>query len=172
MIQKVMTYIGIKFISAVPMTAEVAEKKGYRVSGNKGCGYEVTYEDGYKSWCPKDIFEQHNYTIKNKELAKSCELMVSPDYKKRFKAEYIQLKNRFEGLRGMIDAWDNGLLSFTPTCPRDLYSEQLTAMKLYLKVLISRARKEGIDIENTDTCRISIRNIDTCCPTDPIDLVK
>ena len=51
------------------MTTEVAEKKGYRVSNNKGDGYE----DGYKSWCPKDVFERHDYTIKNEELAKTCE---------------------------------------------------------------------------------------------------
>ena len=54
-----MNYIGIKFVSAVPMTAEVAEEKGYRVSNNKGDSYEVTYDDGYKSWCPKDVFEKH-----------------------------------------------------------------------------------------------------------------
>lgn len=27
-----MKYIGIKFVDAVPMTADVAEKKGYRVT--------------------------------------------------------------------------------------------------------------------------------------------
>lgn len=36
-----MKYIGIKFVDAVPMAADVAEGKGYRVSGNKGDGYEV-----------------------------------------------------------------------------------------------------------------------------------
>ena len=142
-----MEYIGIKFISAVPMTADVAEQKGYRVSNNKGDGYEVTYEDGYKSWCPKDVFEKHNYTIKNEELAKTCEGMVSPDYKERFKAEYVQLRNRLEGLKRMLDAWDNGTLSFTPTCPRNLYDEQESAMRLYLIVLNRRASIEGIKLD-------------------------
>ena len=139
-----MKYIGIKCVDAVPMTADVAEKKGYRVSNNKGDGYEVIYDDGYKSWCPKDVFEKHNYTIKNEELAKTCEGMMSPDYKERFKAEYAQTKNRFEGLKRMIDAWDAGTLAFVPLCPRDLYGEQLTDMELYLKVLIRRAAIEGI----------------------------
>lgn len=143
-----MKYIGIKFISAVPMTADVAEQKGYRVSNNKGDGYEVTYEDGYKSWCPKDVFEKHNYPIKNEELAKTCESMVSPDYKERFKAEYIQLMNRLEGLRRMLYAWDNGTLAFTPTCPRDLYGEQESAMRLYLIVLKRRAAIEGIELDD------------------------
>ena len=139
-----MKYIGIKFVDAVPMTADVAEKKGYRVNGNTGDGYEVTYDDGYKSWCPKDVFEKHNYTIKNEELAKTCEGMVSPDYKERFKAEYVQLKNRLEGLKRMLDAWDDGTLAFTPSCPRDIYDEQIKGMELYLNVLTQRAAIEGI----------------------------
>ena len=143
-----MEYIGIKFISAVPMTAEVAEEKGYRVSNNKGDGYEVTYDDGYKSWCPKDVFEQHNFIIKNEELAKTCEGMVSPDYKERFKAEYIQLKNRLEGLKRMLESWDKGTLNFTPTCPRDLYDKQVSGMVTYLNVLAKRARMERVDISD------------------------
>lgn len=143
-----MKYIGIKFVDAVPMTAEVAEEKGYRVSGNKGDGYEVTYEDGYKSWCPKDVFEKHNYTIKNEELAKTCEGMVSPDYKERFKAEYVQLKNRYGGLRRMLDEWEDGKLSFKPSCPRGLLKDQLAYMVNYLMVLEERALNEGIDLDD------------------------
>lgn len=65
-----MKYIGIKFVDAIPMTADVAEKKGYRVSNNKGDGYEVTYDDGYKSWCPKDVFKTRYHTIKKKDITK------------------------------------------------------------------------------------------------------
>ena len=143
-----MKYIGIKFVNAEPMTAEVVEKKGYRVSNNKCDGYEVTYEDGYKSWCPKDVFEKHNFIVKNEELAKTCEGMMSPDYKERFKAEYIQLKNRLEGLKRMLDAWDNGTLAFTPTCPRDLYDVQESAMRMYLDVLKRRATIEEVELNN------------------------
>lgn len=143
-----MKYIGIKFVDAVAMTAEVANEKGYRVNNNTGGGYEVTYEDGYKSWCPKDVFEKHNFVIKNEVLAKTCEGMVSPDYKERFKAEYIQLKNRYDGLMKMLSAWDDGKLNFKPTSPRDLYGEQATAMELYLRVLERRAKLEGIDLSD------------------------
>ena len=139
-----MKYIGIKLVDVAPMTAEEADKKGYRISDNKGDGYEVTYDDGYKSWCPKDVFEKHNYPIKNEELAKTCELMMSPDYKERFKGEYVQLKNRLESLQRMIDAWDNGKLNFTPTCPRTIYDDQIRGMKLYLNVLTLRAGMEHV----------------------------
>ena len=141
-----MKYIGIKFVDAVPMTVDEAEKKGYRVTDNKGDGYEVTYDDGYKSWCPKDTFEKHNYVIKNEELAKSCEGMVSPDYKERFKAEYLQLKNRLEGLKRMLESWDNGTLTFTPTCPRTIYNDQVKGMELYLQVLKQRADIEKVEV--------------------------
>ena len=66
-----MTYIGIKVVDAAPMAADVAEKKGYRVSGNTGDGYEVTYDDGYKSWCPKDVFKKNHYAVRDKNQAKS-----------------------------------------------------------------------------------------------------
>lgn len=141
-----MKYIGIKFVDAVPMGAADAEKKGYRTSGNTGDGYEVTYEDGYKSWCPKDVFEKHNYTVKNEELAKTCEGMVSPDYKERFKAEFVQLHNRLEGLKRMVQSWDAGTLTFTPTCPRSIYDEQIAGMQKYLDVLEQRAEMEQVKI--------------------------
>lgn len=143
-----MKYIGIKFVDAEPMTAEVAEKKGYRVSNNTGDGYEVTYEDGYKYWCPKDVFEKHNYTIKNEELAKTCEGMVSSDYKERFKAEYVQLKNRFVGLKRMLKAWDDGKLSFKPSCPRGLLEDQRAYMANYIVALEQRAFFEGIKLDD------------------------
>lgn len=147
-----MKYIGIKTVNAVPMTAEDAIRKGYRIGNNDGDGYEVTYPEGYKSWCPKDVFEKHNHEIKNEELAQTAELMVSSDYKKRFIAEYIQLKNRYNGLKKMIKSWDDGTLPFTPTCSRDLYDEQLASMNAYLSVLETRASLENVDIYNDKAC--------------------
>ena len=137
-------FICITFVQAVDMTAENARKCGYRTNGATGEGVEVTYEDGHKSWYPLDIFEKYNYPIHNEELASTCEMMVSQDYKKRFKAEYIQLKNRYEGLNRFISVLDNGALSFTPPCPRATYNFQLRAMKEYLDILEVRAKIENI----------------------------
>ena len=141
-----MKYIGIKFVEAVPMTAEIAYEHGYCIGDNQGDGYEVTYEEGYKSWCPKEVFEKHNHEIKNEELAQTAMLMVSSDYKDRFKAEYIQLKNRYQGLKRMVESWDAGTLHFTPTCPRDVYDNQLKCMNAYMTVLETRASLENVDI--------------------------
>lgn len=51
-------YIGTKEVKAQPMTAKDAIEKGYKVGSNTGNGYEVEYKDGYKSWSPKEVFEE------------------------------------------------------------------------------------------------------------------
>ena len=82
----------------------------------------------------------------NTELQKSIQLMISEDYKDRFKAEYIQLKNRYDNLNKMIDNWDKNNLNFTPTCPREIYIMQIESMKRYLDILIIRAKLENIEL--------------------------
>ena len=139
-------FIVIKFVNAEPMSASVAKGKGYRVENNNGEGYEVTYEDGYKSWCPKHVFDKANAEVKNEELAETARMMVSADYKERFIAEYVQIKNRYNGLKGMIEKWDANNLPFVPTCPRETYNFQLRAMKDYMDILVVRAKIEGIDL--------------------------
>lgn len=42
------------------------------------------------------------------KLSETVEMMNSADYKERFKAEYLQLKIRANGLKNMLDKWDNG----------------------------------------------------------------
>ena len=142
-----MKYIGIKTVNAEPMTVNEALQKGYRTSNNTGDGYEVTYDDGYKSWCPKDVFEKHNFEIKNSELAGTCAMMVSPDYKERFKAEYWQVVIRYQKLKAMLQKWDNGELNFSPTCPRSTYNMQIKAMTDYIAVLEARAVMEGVELD-------------------------
>lgn len=66
-------FIGIKLVDAVAMSAGRAREKGYRV--NQNCldtegGYEVTYEGGYKSWSPADVFEKYYYMITDDNASK------------------------------------------------------------------------------------------------------
>lgn len=60
-------FIGVKMVEAVPMTASEAINKGYRIGNSipDAIGYEVIYPDGYKSWCPKDVFEASYYQIQD-----------------------------------------------------------------------------------------------------------
>ena len=81
-----------------------------------------------------------------KELKETIELMTSTDYKERFKAEYEQVKIRFEKLKAMLDKWDNGTLEFTPTCNRSIYNFQIKAMGEYIACLETRAVIENIEL--------------------------
>ena len=80
------------------------------------------------------------------ELKQTVELMNSSDYKERFKAEYYQLKIRYDKLHNMCEKWDKNELEFTPTCSRFIYARQLNAMAFYLKVLEERAVAEKIEL--------------------------
>lgn len=80
------------------------------------------------------------------ELKDTVELMNSSDYKDRFKAEYYQLKIRYDKLITMIENWNAGVLKFIPTCPRVTYDFQLKYMKDLLGILEIRAKIEGVEL--------------------------
>lgn len=80
------------------------------------------------------------------ELKDTIEMMTSSDYKERFKAEYYQLKVRYDKLALMITKWDEGTLEFEPSCSRTLLSRQLYHMRMYMIDLETRAKIEGIDL--------------------------
>lgn len=86
--------------------------------------------------------------VRPMELKDTIEMMVSEDYKERFKAEYYQVKIRYGKLKYMLERWDNELLNFVPTCPRSTYDMQIRAMGDYIAVLEARAVMEGITLPN------------------------
>lgn len=75
------------------------------------------------------------------------EMMTSPDYKERFKAEFIQLCYRIDRLEIMLNKYALGKLEFTPTCPVTLLQSQLDCMREYKHCLMERIKIEKIDIE-------------------------
>ena len=66
-------YIGTKIVKGTPMNRlSFLELKGtpYSLqSDHDEPGYMVEYEDGYKSWSPKDIFERSYREVTKKEAA-------------------------------------------------------------------------------------------------------
>lgn len=80
------------------------------------------------------------------ELKETTNLMLSADYKERFKAEFYQLNIRITKLEIMLRKVRNNEIDFKPTCPRGLLEEQLTAMKQYQSILYSRAEEENITL--------------------------
>lgn len=143
-------YIGVKRIEARPMTrGDYNTYRGWQIPADEDPadeGYLVKYRDGYESWSPKEVFEEAYVVEDVSPLLATVFDMKSSDYKKRFEAEYRQLRIRYEGLKRMCEKWDAGELDFTPTCPRAIYDKQLSAMVDYLSVLEVRAYDEGIDL--------------------------
>ena len=78
------------------------------------------------------------------ELKDTVEMMLSNDYKERFKAEYWQLKIRHDKLQKMVDNWEK--LDFTPTSSYSTYVCQLLAMEDYMGLLKSRAEQEEVEL--------------------------
>ena len=76
------------------------------------------------------------------KLEETIELMTSPDYKDRFKAEFEQLCFRINKLNDFLDKWDKGELKITPNSPREWFERQRQAMYDYGQVLAARAIKE------------------------------
>ena len=78
------------------------------------------------------------------ELKDTVEMMLSDDYKERFRAEYWQTKIRYDKLRKMVDNWEK--LDFIPTCAYSTYVCQLLAMEDYMTLLRSRAEQEEVEL--------------------------
>ena len=81
------------------------------------------------------------------ELKDTVELMSSLDYKERFKAEYWQLKIRYQKLHNMVIKYEAQTLDFTPTCDLDILKHQMYLMEQLLYVLEIRAEIEKINLE-------------------------
>lgn len=80
------------------------------------------------------------------ELIDTIGMMNSPDYKERFKAEYLQTKIRYNKLFRMIIKYKAGTLNFVPSCSIELLTEQLRAMGNYIMLLEVRAEIEDIPL--------------------------
>lgn len=147
-------YVGTKVIEAKEMNrGDYNKYRGWTIPQNENPedeGYLVKYSDGYESWSPKKQFEEAYREFDKTKLPYTSILMQSNDYKERFVAEYKQLVIRYRGLVSMVNKWDNGELSFNPTCPRSTYNIQLRAMKDYIEILEKRAVMEGIELESEE----------------------
>ncbi len=82
------------------------------------------------------------------ELNDTIEMMNSPDYKERFKAEFWQVKIRQHKLYSMLVKYKANKLDFAPRCSYELLYEQCQVMGKYILLLEARAEIEGIDLWN------------------------
>ena len=144
-------YIGVKEIDAKPMNrGEYNEYRGWTIPADENPadeGYLVKYPDGYESWSPKEIFEKAYTEFDGTGLMSTVDDMRSPDYKRRFEAEFNQLCIRLLGLHKMLKKYRAGTLDFKPSCPYNLLHQQYVYMSDYLRTLLTRAYVEDIDVD-------------------------
>ena len=91
-----------------------------------------------------------------KHLQETVDLMISKDYKERFKAEYYQTKFRYEKLKAFnnkIEASERTMYENTKKvempahdCPSEMLRHQQSIMGEYLHLLEVRAVIEGIEL--------------------------
>lgn len=84
------------------------------------------------------------------ELKDTVEMMLSEDYKERFKAEYWQLKFRLERLNRLIELHIAGQLTFELSSPIIIHNQQACIMQRYMDFLELRANMEEIDLTPPD----------------------
>ena len=83
-------------------------------------------------------------------LSDTIDLMNSPDYRDRMKAEYLQVRIRRDALHEMCVKYEAGTLKFEPTCSLELLKHQEAIMGQYMYCLEIRASLEGICLEEGD----------------------
>lgn len=83
-------------------------------------------------------------------LDDTAKLMLSDDFKARFKAEYWQDKIRTERLRAMVFKYKHDKLNFVPKCSLEILEEQLYHMEHKLRILEERAVIEDVNLEVSD----------------------
>lgn len=88
------------------------------------------------------------------ELKDTIEMMLSADYKVRFKAEYHQTKIRYEKLKAFNNRIEAAMLTVSEEpkhdCPYDILRDQQRVMGEYLHILEVRAVIEGVDLKDAN----------------------
>ena len=131
------TFITTKIVDAIPMQALQAELNNFRTNDvpSETAGYKVTYEDGYESWCPKEVFDKHSIELKSlKSFGVICHNNY-PDYIKRMFNEQFELEDKINKIQEFTDSNEYFELS---TVQKDLLIKQYKCMQGYINVLRER----------------------------------
>ena len=131
------TFITTKIVDAVPMQALQAELKGYRTNDvpSETPGYKVVYADGYKSWCPKSVFDKNAVELKDLSIFNAECKDTMPDYLKRMFEEHNELRNRLSKLLEFLNS--NKFLTLNEK-QQEYLNKQHIFMLGYLNILRER----------------------------------
>lgn len=131
------TFITTKIVDAVPMQALQAELAGYRTNDvrSETAGYEVTYEDGYKSWCPKNVFDKNAVELRDLDyFTHKCQDNYT-DHVKRMFNEESELKDK---IYKTVDFINSGEFNELDGYKQKMLIKQYNFMLGYLNILRER----------------------------------
>lgn len=94
----------------------------------------------------KTLIESILYYLQQYNKDSTIDLRTSPDWKKRLKGEYLQLKDRRNKLHTTLVKIGAGTIDFKGKTPISLLFKQQDAMDAYLELLEMRAELEGIEL--------------------------
>ena len=161
-------YIGTKTIMAKPMAKSEAEKVLNRsLADAKGGedGYLVEYPDGYKSWSPKETFEEA--------------YKVADTYLDRMRIEYADVKERVLKLHTFLMSEEFRAL---PKEKQAKLHAQCGAMSAYVEILGQRIDEAKMEQKQQETAQkmreslvgLTIVEAGKCdfCPSETTDCKK
>ena len=102
--------------------------------------------------CCGDTESRNPLPLMQREFLATIEGMTSPNYKERFRAEYIQTKVRYERLKAFNTKIEAASCSTVKVekpkhdCPYEMLKAQQHAMAQYLHILELRAVIEGVEL--------------------------
>ena len=125
------TYIGTKTVSAQLMSAKEALENGYKIGDHKENedGYEVMYEDGYRSWSPEDVFNK-SYRL-------------SETYIDRLEIERNDLLDKLNKLHTYLSDNEDKEVYGDAAQNKILMTMQKDIMKMYVSILNKRLELQG-----------------------------
>lgn len=94
----------------------------------------------------KELDKERKKGDEKMDLKDTVELMISPNWKDRFVAEYLQTKIRYEKLHKLIVKRECGKHGFDTPIPLESWKEQAYHMGLYLYELEKQAVLHGIEL--------------------------
>jgi len=131
-------YIGTKRIWAMPMDYVTFQKeeKGNQEDTENAPGYLVVYPDGYRSWSPKEVFEQAY-----------CLSKTSPNSKGKTFGEALEWVKSGKGMR--LPSWSEDVIvrccfpakeacNVTKDGESEFYTPPMTAPYLYVESRFGR----------------------------------
>lgn len=131
------TFITTKVVDAVPMQALQAELNNFRTNDvpSETAGYKVTYEDGYESWCPKNVFDKNAVELRDLDYFNHKCQDNYPDYIKRMFNEESELKDK---IYKMLDFINSGEFNELDDHKQKMLIKQYNFMLGYLNILRER----------------------------------